>query len=139
MVIARDIMTRNVVTIQENTPIYKAIELLAEFDITGMPVVDENESLLGIITEQDVMRLFFDESNLICSSQDEQNKTVKDFMTVSPIFFDEDESLLSVCHCLKDCHFRRAPITSKGRLVGVISRQDIIRYVLQQRHCNNNR
>jgi CBS domain-containing protein len=139
MLRARDIMTRNVVTVQENTPIYKAIELLAELDITGMPVVDEKRRLLGIITEQDVMHLFYDESSLFYPNLDEQTKTVNDFMTVPPIFFDENESVLEVCKCLQDSHFRRVPVTSNGILVGVISRQDIIRYVLQQRHYSDKR
>lgn len=139
MVTAREIMTRNVVTVQESTPIYKAIELLAEYDITGMPVVDENQSLRGVITEQDVMNLFYDESSLLFSNQDEQKKTVKDVMTKPAIFFDEHESILDICQCLKDYHFRRVPVTSKGKLVGVISRQDIIKYVLQQRRYNDNR
>jgi CBS domain-containing protein len=139
MVTAREIMTRNVVTVQESTPIYKAIELLAEYDITGMPVVDENQSLRGVITEQDVMNLFYDESSLLFSNQDEQKKTVKDVMTKPAIFFDEYESILDICQCLKDYHFRRVPVTSKGKLVGVISRQDIIKYVLQQRRYNDNR
>ena len=139
MVTARDIMTRNVVTVQGSTPIYKAVELLAELEITGMPVVDEQKSLLGIITEQDVMHLFYDESSLLCSNQDEQGKTVKDLMTSPTIYFNEHESILNICRCLKDHHFRRVPITSEGRLVGVISRQDIIRYVLQQRRYNDKR
>jgi len=139
MVTSRDIMTRNVVTVQESTPIYKAIELLAEIDITGMPVVDENQNLCGIITEQDVMHLFYDESSFILANQEELKKTVKDFMTTPAVFFDENESVLNVCQCLKDRSFRRVPITSKGRLVGVVSRQDIIRYVIQQRRYNNGR
>jgi CBS domain-containing protein len=130
-------MTRNVVTVQSSTPIYKAVELLAELEITGMPVVDEHKSLVGIITEQDVMHLFYDESSLLCSNQEEKDKTVKDFMTSNPIFFDGHESILDVCDCLKNYPFRRVPVTSEGELVGVISRQDIIRYVLQQRRYND--
>ncbi len=126
-------MTKNVITVQEDTPIDKAIELLAEMDITGMPVVDKTNRLLGIITEQDVMHLFYDESSLLYGNPDEHNKTVSDFMSTPVIFFDENESVMEVCRCLKDYHFRRVPVTSEGKVIGLISRQDIIKYVLQKR------
>lgn len=133
MVRARDIMTKNVITVHMDTPIDKAVELLAEMDITGMPVVDEADRLIGIITEQDLMHLFHDESNLLYSNPDEHKKTVRDFMSGDVIFFEEDESVMDVCRCLKNYHFRRVPITSDKKVVGLISRQDIIKYVLQKR------
>jgi CBS domain-containing protein len=133
MLKARDIMTKNVITVQEDTPIDKAVELLAEMDITGMPVVDKNKRLLGIITEQDVMHLFHDESSLLYGNPEEQDKKVSDFMSTPVIFFDENESVMDVCLCLKNYHFRRVPVTSEGKVIGLISRQDIIKYVLQKR------
>jgi len=136
MVKAKEIMTRNVLTVREGTPIEKAIELLAELSVTGLPVVNEYKNLLGVITEQDVMHLFFDESSLIFSSQTERNKTVRDYMTTPAVFFDENEGVLEVCKCLQDSHFRRVPIVAHGMLTGVISRQDIIKYVLRQRRNN---
>jgi CBS domain-containing protein len=126
-------MTKNVITVHKDTPIDKAVELLAEMDITGMPVVDETNRLLGVITEQDVMHLFHDESNLLYSNPDEHNKTVSGYMSADVIFFEEDESIMDVCRCLKTYHFRRVPVTSQGKVVGLISRQDIIKYVLQRR------
>lgn len=126
-------MTKNVIMVQEDTPIDKAVELLAEMDITGMPVVDKDKRLLGIITEQDVMHLFHDESSLLCANPEEHNKAVSDFMSSPVIHFDENESVIDVCRCLKDYHFRRVPVTSDGKVIGLISRQDIIKYVLQRR------
>lgn len=138
MATAREIMTRNVLTVQEDTPIVKVIELLAELDVTGIPVVDNKKNLLGIITEQDVMHLFHDESSLIYLTPEDQGKTVADLMTKPAVYFDENESVFDICNCLKENHFRRVPIMSQGKLVGVISRQDIMRYVLQQMRHNVN-
>lgn len=135
MVKARDIMTRNVITVREDTPINKAVELLVERSITGIPVVDEANRLLGIITEQDVMHLFHDESNLLYSNLDEYNKTVGNFMTTPVIFFDENESVMDVCRCLKNYHFRRVPVTSDKKVVGLISRSDIINYAMKKRRA----
>lgn len=119
MLQARDIMTKDVISVKRETPIYKAVELMAEKNITGIPVVEDDMTLVGILSEKDVLRLFYDKGN-------EEEKTVDDFMTQPAIFFTEDESLLDVCDCLINNPFRRVPVASKGKLVGIISRKDII-------------
>ncbi len=61
-----------------------------------------------------------------------EGKAVNDFMTQPAISFDENESLIDVCECLTNNFFRRVPVTSKGKLVGVVSRRDIIfEYILE--------
>jgi len=125
---AKDIMTRNVITVTKDTPIIQAIELIANNDITGIPVVDDDMSLVGILSEKDVLSLFY--------TPDDESKMVNDFMTQPPIFFDEDESLLDVCDCLINHSFRRIPVTSRGKLVGIITRSDIVREYLRQREQN---
>jgi len=52
-------------------------------------------------------------------------------MTQPAIHFEEDERLLDVCYCLRDNSIRRVPVTSNGKVVGVISRSDIIKCILQ--------
>ena len=116
---AKDIMTKDVISVRRETPIYKAVELMVEKNITGIPVVEDDMVLVGILSEKDVLRLFYDKGN-------EAGKTVDDFMTQPAIFFSEDESLPDVCDCLINNSFRRVPVTSKGKLVGIISRKDII-------------
>ena len=127
MLTAGDLMTDDVVSVKKDTPIYEALELLRKNDITGMPVVEDDLTLVGVITEKDVLRLFFNEA-------DSQNKTVDLFMTQPAVSFGEDESLESVCDVLMVRYFRRVPVVSaKGKLVGIISRPDIIDYILVQR------
>ena len=129
MLKAKDIMTEDVISVKKETPIYEALELLGKNNITGIPVVKEDMILVGILSEKDVLSLFY-------SLEDDEEKTVDDFMTRPAIHFDENESLLDVCDCLKDNYFRRVPVTSEGRLVGVVSRKDIIDYILQLRREN---
>jgi CBS domain-containing protein len=127
MLTAGDLMTDDVVSVNKDTPIYEALELLRKNDITGMPVIEDDMTLIGVITEKDVLKLFFTEG-------DDQNKTVDSFMTQPAVSFGEDESLESVCDVLIVKHFRRVPVVStKGKLVGIISRPDIIDYILTQR------
>jgi len=124
MLKAKDIMRADVVNVKKDTPIYEAIELLKDNHITAIPVVEEDMTLVGILSEKDVLSLLF------YAYGDEEQKVVNNFMTQPPICFDREESLLNVCDCLIANGFRRVPITSNGRLVGVISRADLIDCIL---------
>ena len=126
MLRARDIMTKRVISVKANTPIYEALKLIATYGISGLPVVEDDMTLVGIVSEKDVLSLFYDQ-------EESDEITVSDFMTQPPLYFDEDESLLDVCDFLKKNVFRRVPITSEGKLVGIISIRDLIEYILQLR------
>ena len=60
--------------------------------------------------------------------------TVQDLMTMSPISFEPTDSLIDLCDCLEQNSFRRVPITQDGRLVGVVSRSDVIKAILKIKH-----
>lgn len=117
------IMTTDVITVGRETPIYDALEILLENDITGLPVVNDDMTLAGIITEKDILKLLPGLKN--------DSATVEDYMTKEIVSFDQQEDLIAVCECLIKNHFRRIPITSKGKLTGIISRSDIIKYILE--------
>jgi CBS domain-containing protein len=124
MLEAKDIMTRNVVCIKQNIPVVDAVRLMSKNNITGIPVVKDDMTLVGILSEQDVLRLFH-------TYEDEKDRTVNDFMTQPAIHFEEDERLLDVCYCLRDNAIRRVPVTSNEKVVGVISRSDILKCILK--------
>ena len=126
MLKAKDIMTGEVISVKKDAPIFEAVELLAKNSITGIPVVEDDMTLVGILTEKDVLRLFY-------ASKDMENKTVNDFMTQPTVHFDENESLPDVCDCLMNNLFRRVSVTSKGKVVGIVSRPDILEYILRLR------
>ncbi|MBA7632850.1 Hypoxic response protein 1 [subsurface metagenome] len=126
MLKAKDIMTEEVISVKKDTLIFEAVELLAKNSITGIPVVEDDMTLVGILTEKDVLGLFY-------ALKDAENKTVNDFMTQPAVHFNENESLLDVCDCLMNNPFRRVPVTSKGKVIGIISRQDFVEYILQLR------
>lgn len=126
MLKAKDIMTKNVISVKKDTPILEALQILAKNDITGIPVVREDMILVGVLSEKDALRLVYNQ-------EDARGKTVDDFMTQPAIHFDENESFLDICDCLMTNYFRRIPVTSQGKLVGIISRRDIINYILTQK------
>lgn len=126
MLRARDIMSRNVISVQKDAPILKAVKLLVENNISGLPVVEDDMTLTGILSEKDVVDLFYD-------SEQAENKTVEDYMTYPTVHFEDNNALLNICDFLVKNIFRRVPITSDGKLVGIISIQDILNTVLKLR------
>ena len=122
---AKTIMTTNVVSVDEQTEIYDAIRIMVENNITGLPVVNEDMSLVGVVSEKDVLKL-------LCNMEDKPG-TVGGYMTRDPVCFNEDDSLVDIAECLMENNFRRVPILSQGKVVGIISRKDVIAYILKLR------
>ncbi|HUW20195.1 MAG TPA: CBS domain-containing protein [Sedimentisphaerales bacterium] len=125
MVKAKDIMTKEVVSLRRNTPIEEALEIMLANEIAGMPVVEKDMTLVGIITEKDLLALFY-------GAQDVKGKKVEDYMTQPAVHFEEDESLAEICKCLIDVTFRRVPVTREGKVVGIVSRPDVLRCILER-------
>jgi CBS domain-containing protein len=118
---AKDVMTNSVITVGRETDIYKAIELMVDNNITGLPVVNDDMTLAGIVSEKDVLKLLYDKVGNL--------HKVENFMTKGVISFDQEDSLLDITDCLLKNRFRRVLISNGKRLVGVISRKDIISYI----------
>ena len=117
------IMTTDLIAVKKHIPIRQAIEILVENDITGLPVVDDDMTLLGIVSEKDVLHLL--------SDLGDDSGSVEDFMTTDIVSFDENEDMIAICECLVNSHFRRVPIVADGKLVGIVSRRDIVKYILE--------
>lgn len=120
-------MNTSVVTIGPDEDLYEAMRMMALNNVTGLPVVDDNGSLVGIITEKDILVLLC--NNLDDVGLDRQIGKVGEFMTRRVVSFHPEDSLSDVAECLSTNSFRRVPILDKGRLVGIISRRDVIRYI----------
>ena len=121
--IVKDLMTKNVVCVKKTTLIAEALEFLERHNISGLPVVEDDMTLVGILSEKDVLRFFYDDV------VDLKDKCVAEFMTTPAISFDEEDDLLQVCTCLENHFIRRLPVTSQGKLTGIISRRDVISYM----------
>jgi len=116
-------MQTDVITIKKQTPIYEAIEILLDSNITGLPVVNEDGTIAGIISEKDVLELL--------SDLKDSSAKVEDFMTEEVVSFDWEDDLIEICECLIKSNFRRVPITAQEKLTGIISRKDLIKYILE--------
>jgi len=126
MLKARDIMSKDTICVKKDTPIFEAVKLLVENNISGLPVVEDDMTLVGILSEKDAVEVFYE-------SEQAESKTVNDYMTYPTVYFEENNALVNICDFLVKNIFQRVPITSRGRLVGIISIQDILNSVLQLR------
>ena len=124
-----DVMQTNVITVERKTPILEAISTLLKYNFTGLPVVDKKGHVVGIITEKDVLALAM---SIYDKTYESNTATacVEDFMTPDVVTVEVTETLKQVCSNLMKHPFRRVPIVSKGKLVGLVSRKDIISYIM---------
>ena len=123
MLSAEEIMTQDVITVKEDTPIHEAMEIMLKEQVSGLPVVFDDMSLAGVLSEKDVVSLLYDKESL-------KTNKVRYFMTEHTISFDIDDNLIDICDFLAKGLVRRVPITSKGKLVGIVSVADIMKYSL---------
>ncbi len=125
---AKTIMKTEVVSINRNASIYEAISLLVEKNITGLPVINDDGTIAGIISEKDMLRLLYD--------IEDKDGSVEEFMTKEVVCFDHNDSLIDIAESFIENNFRRVPIMHNGKVTGIISRKDIIEYILKLRGKN---
>jgi CBS domain-containing protein len=121
---AKRIMTRAVVTVQETTPIYRAMNLLVKYSISGLPVVDHLNRLVGVITEKDMIQLMVNETV-------PETNTVGHYMTRDVKSFTPETSAVEMSEFFSVHPLRRAPVVDdEGKLVGIVARRDILSIIL---------
>jgi CBS domain-containing protein len=126
MIKVKDVMSTNVISVKKDDSIFDAVELLVEKQLSGLPVIEDDMTLVGLLSEKDVVDIF-------CDLEEAEDKTVGDFMTHPAVSFDENDALLKVCNFLEKNIFRRIPITSGDKLTGIVSIHDILRTILGSR------
>jgi len=120
-----DIMTDRFVAVGPDATIDQAISLLLEHRVSGLPVVDADGKLLGLISELDIIDLVYE--------ADIEASIVGDHMTWDVRVLDAEASLDDAARLFCTQNVRRFPVVSEGRLVGIISRRDLIRFVRDAR------
>jgi len=121
---AKDVGTKMVITARSDMPIYDAIRLISNRNITGLPVVDADLNLVGILSEKDVLKLLYE-------TADRSDQTVADYMKTEVVTLDANATLIDLCDCLIDASFRRVPLTEDGKLYAIASTSDVIQGILR--------
>jgi CBS domain-containing protein len=123
MLTARDIMTDRVVTIGPDAFLQEAIEIIMVREVSGLPVVDEGHRLVGIITEFALLATAYDPTTA-CDK-------VGQHMTAEVLSVNADDPIRKVADQFIVHRVRRVPVLDRGRLVGLISRRDVLKAVYE--------
>ncbi len=117
-------MTTRLITLRKDMDVYFAIGLLLKNNISGAPVIDDNNNLCGILSEKDCLRIFANGS-----FYDMPGGSVSQFMTDVVLTVEPTSDLFSVADKFLKHNFRRMPVVKGKKLVGQISRRDVLRAI----------
>ena len=121
---ASDYMITNVITFKADQEITDVTETIIERKISGAPVVNNEGEIIGIITEKDCLRVIYDEKyhNLFPN----QGK-VTNYMSKKVVTVDYNIKINELASLFMKSNFRRYPVLENGKMVGVISRRDVLK------------
>ncbi len=121
-----DYMISKLITVTPEMDISVAIELFIKHKISGAPVVDEAGKLVGLFSEADCIA-----SYLSCAYNDNSGSCgrVRDTMTTDLTVLDANDDIIKAAQVFSENQRRRIPVLSKGKLVGQISRHDMLRAI----------
>ena len=140
----RDVMTTEVVTVKKDTPFTKIVNLLTEHRISGVPVVDDDDHVMGVISEKDLLIHLFPRDEAIHQNpqryydpnleRDEARKLKKllahDFMSHKVVTVSPDEPVLGACALMLSRNIRRLPVVENGKIIGIVTTNDIYKKCL---------
>ena len=121
-VFVKDHMAKNLVTLDVDMEILRAVHELISNDVSGAPVLDKHGRLVGVLTDRDCMRVAMQ-----AGYHGAPGGLVKDFMSNKPQWVSPEQSILTLADLFINGRFHRYPVVDNGRLVGVISRRDVMR------------
>ena len=117
-------MTAELVTFTLDMDIHQAIKLLLQNRISGAPVVDEHDDLVGILSKKDCLKVAFS-----ASYHQEWGGRVSEYMSQEVETIEADTNIIEGAERFFDSVYRRFPVMDNGRLVGQISRHDILKAI----------
>ena len=123
----RDYMSRKLVTLTPQTEINRAMHILLDERISGAPVVDEHGWLVGVLSKKDCLK-----AALHAAYWRDWGETVADYMSKDVKTLTADMDIVAAAEAVLASPFRRFPVMEEGRLVGQVSRADILRALSQQ-------
>lgn len=144
MLKAKDIMTRDVITVKPTTTIENLARILIKYQISGTPVVDDDRNLIGIVTENDlisknsrlhiptILRLFdafisFGTSRLENEIKKMAASTVDDICKREVITVNDEATIEDIATIMTEKKIHLLPVLKEGKLVGIIGKKDLIK------------
>jgi CBS domain-containing protein len=142
---AQDVMTREVATVRPETSVREIAALMMKKNISGVPVVSDDGAIVGIVSEGDLLHRaevgterrhkwrfqFFDSDAVAREYAKAHGLSARDVMSRYVISVRDDADIRDVADILDSHRIRRVPVLHDDRLVGIISRQDLVRALSQ--------
>ena len=125
-ILAKEMMTTNLVTLAPQLDVFAAIDILLKKRISGAPVVDSDGTFLGIFSESSSLRVIIN-----AAYENLPDAGLMPFVDCHPPTIASDTDLLTICQTFLDQATRRLPVIEHGQLQGMVSRRDVMRCVSQ--------
>jgi CBS domain-containing protein len=137
------LMKSHVISASPDATLRDAVDLMDLYQISGLPVVDSEEKLVGVLTEYDIIHALLPEYQKSETSDDKtwvglherveriKDKKVSEAMSAPAVSIDENMDVLQAATLILDKRIKRLPVTAGDKLVGIISRIDICQAVLE--------
>src|SRR5262245_29741162 len=122
MAVIRDIMSKSVVSIRPDATMMDAVKTLTKHHLSGAPVVSADGEIVGFISEPNLMDVLFDERV--------RQDPVSEYMSRDVHAIRLDDTISSVATIFSLYGIRRLPVVENGRLIGVVTRRDLLKYSL---------
>ena len=141
--LVRDVMTTSVATARVDTPFKEIVRLLAERGVSALPVVDERDRLVGVVSEADLLlkeeyrggelpRSFIHPKRLRMTRAKVEGDVAAELMTTPVITIGPDASLVEAAKVMAARQVKRLPVTdADGALIGIVSRADLVKVFLR--------
>ncbi len=124
--LVRNYMARDLISFYPETDVLDAIHELVAHRIAGAPVVDHHGELVGMLSELDCIRVALD-----AGYYGQRGGPVSEYMTTDVKTVDAETNIVDLADRFRRSKFRRLPVVKDGRLVGQISRRDVLRALLE--------
>lgn len=140
---AKDIMTRDVITVRKGASIDEALKLMACNNVSGLPVVDADDRLIGIITESDVLLkgqykppsnpsapsgIFAPQvDGVVEAYRRAQSTLVEEAMSQKVLSYTENSLAVDIARAMIEHAINRVPIVRDNKVVGIVSRLDVVK------------
>lgn len=116
--------TNAIVSVSPSDSVFEALRLMMEKNISALLVI-EQEVLLGIFTERDYAR------KIILKGRSSKDTAIQEVMSPEPHTVETDQSIEHCMQLMTNRHFRHLPVVDNGRLVGIISIGDLVKYIIE--------
>jgi len=119
-----EIMETRVVAAKANATCTSLAQKMLSGFLSGLPVTDDEGCVIGVVTEFDILKVLRNGASL--------SKTAKDIMSDKPICLDANQSVEEAIDLMTRHHIMRIPVVSRGKLVGIVSRTDVLRAFVKE-------